>query len=240
LKSLTYDSGPDVAERLRGLENRLDILSGGSKTNLQPLREAFAGHEERRGKQYGEALRLAGGFAIDVTRAVDAKLEIRLRGVAERAVAVVSETQFPAGGLDHVRVAGQEALLLEILERFGELQGARQETVDKLGAAVERVDELWKQQAAGVGDWWLVMRAVREQMEFEKAQEPAFAEFSVTEPVAAVKGLRCDRCGDGAVRRIQRESPLEEAMRMVFLAPYRCSTCGDRSYHFRWAGQKGG
>ncbi len=241
MKTPTYDPGRDVAERLRGLESRLDILSGGRGTNTQALREAFAGHEERRGKQYAEALRQVGGFAVDVTRAVGAGLDARMRGVADKAIAAVSEDRFPADGLDHARVAGQEAMVLEMLERFGALQCASQETVHKLGAAMERLDELWKQEEApGAGGWRSVMRAVGEQVAFEKNQEPAFTEHYKGElPEAglppAVRSLRCARCGYETVRRIQRESLLEEALRMVFVAPYRCSTCGVRSYHFRYA-----
>ncbi len=230
--------GVDVAERLRGLESRLEVLSGSRTIDIQPLRQAFAGHEARRGKQYAEALRQAGGFALDVRRGVDERLETALSGVADRAIAVASEQRFPVAGLDHERAAGQEPIVLEMLERFGALQRASQEQIDQLGAAVERVDEIWKQQEA-VGNWRVAMRAVREQVELETRQGPGFTELAGTEPVVA-KGLQCERCRYWTVRRIQRQSLMEEAMRMLALAPYRCATCGTRSYHFKWAAPKAG
>jgi len=228
-----------VVERLRALESRLDTLSGAPGFRIQPLRDAFALHEVNRGKQYAEALRQASGFALEIARSVNSQVELRLSGVADKAASVLLEKQFPATGRDHSRIAEQEEMLPGMLEQFAELRRSVEARGEKLDAALGRVDELWRQQdATGHGGWRVVMRAVGERVEFEKNQQPAFTDQyrgdiagEVLPP--AVPGLKCARCGSASVRRVRRETMLEEALRLGFIAPYRCSVCGERSFHFR-------
>ena len=245
-KALSYAPAQDVVERLRELEGRLDTLSGGAGFSVQSLRGALALDEANRGKQYAEALRQASGFAREIARAVDTKLEKPLSLVADRAAGLLRERPFPEVVREHKRVAELEEGLPGLLEYFADLRRSVEVRGDKLDAAIGRVDELWRQQETpGLGAWRVVMRAASEQVEFEKNQQPAFTErhrgkAAREMPLSLAPGLGCARCNNATVRRVTRETMLEEAMRLVWLAPYRCWTCSARSYRFRNPVIKGG
>ncbi len=198
-------------------------------------------HEVNRGKQYAEALKQASWFAREITTAVDTKLEKPLSLVADRAAGLLQERPSPAAQGNHPRVADMEEGLPGLLEDFADLRRSVQARGDKLNAAIGRVDELWRQQETpGLGAWRTVMRATSQQVEFEKNQQPAFTErYRGEMPLPAASG-RCARCRNATVKRVTRETMLEEAMRLVWLAPYGCWTCGERSYRFRNPFMKGG
>jgi len=42
----------------------------------------------------------------------------------------------------------------------------------------------------------------------------------------------CPACKPGGLRRSHRRGPIERALGLFRLYPYRCDQCGDRSWHF--------
>ena len=240
---------PDVVARLRELEGRLNSLSGSSGPDVRAFREALVAHEERRGKQYGQALREASTFALEITRAVDARLAPRMNGLADRAVrelASVPVAEAGPGSRAERRLNEMEELVPQSVGQFTALRRSAQTLEGRLAVAAERLDELWREQdPQGIGGWRLVMRAISAQVELEKEAQPAFVEqyrgqTEEKELHPAAAGLVCPRCKTATVRRINRESILEELLRLGFIAPYRCSTCAERSYQFRYTVTKAG
>jgi hypothetical protein len=248
VKSLqAVQPAPDVLARLRELELRLNSLSGSTGPDVRRFREDLVAHEDRRGKRLGQAVRQASSFALEITRGVDAKLAPRLSGVADRALLQISDvpiSQPLLGSRAERQLLEIEALLPDAIGQFATLRSSGHSLEGRLAIAGERLDDLWrKQDPQGIGGWRLVMRAVSSQVELEKDLQPAFIEQYRGEPEshelhAAAVGLECPRCKTPTVRRIKRETMLEEILRIAFVAPYRCATCGERSYQFRYTVRK--
>jgi len=210
-------------------------LSGGAGFSVQSLRESLALHQVNRGKQYAEALKQASGFVREISRGVNTKLEKPLSLVADRAAGMLQERPMPEVVREHKRVAELEEGLPGLLKQFADLRRSVQARGDRLDTAMGRVDELWQQQETpGLGAWRVVMRAASEQVEFEKNKQPAFTErYRGAVAPSAVPGFVCARCKNATVRRVARETMLEEVMRLVWHAPYRCWTCSERTYRFQ-------
>ena len=179
---------------------------------------------------------------LNLLNPIDAGIARRMDQVADRAIAKLDFTLPPLtfSGVDQ-RLAEQEQRVPVMMQKFAELREFAVTLEDRLAKIGDNLDSVWKQQeSTGLGGWRLVMRAVSAQVELEKQQAPPVVPSyrATTEPTealpAAAANIICPRCNQTALRRIARESLLEEILRIVFVAPYRCANCGVRSYRFRY------
>ncbi len=228
-------------DRLRQIELRLTSLGGNDSIQPEAFEALLQDREQSRATQHAEAVRLAGGFALDLTAAIGAQIGARASQVADRAITKLDFALRPleADPIEQ-RLEQQEKRVPALMEQFASLRQSAMALEDRLAAIGDSLDTIWKQQdAPGLGGWRLVMRAVSAQVELEKEKQPAFTdsyrarqEPAETLPSSATK-IACKRCNKRSVRRIARETIIEELLRMVLIAPYRCSNCGIRSYHVR-------
>ncbi len=232
-----------MIDRLRQLEERLNSLSSGNQTDIEPLREMIAGRESRRGKVYAEVLRNATAFALDLSAAIDAKVVARLDPIGDRAMAMLETRTPPVDFQPAERIlSDQEARVGLLAKQFAEARKSAAKVEERLALAGDALDRVWKQQdAAGVGGWRMVMRNISANVELARESRPSLAEQyrgtagqdqDIPVPAATIV---CRRCKKTELRRVKRVSLLEELLRVASVSPYLCGNCGEHSYRFRYS-----
>jgi hypothetical protein len=159
-------------------------------------------------------------------------------GAAER-VAVLTPDAFAQK--TEVQLADLEARFAASIEQFSTVREEFARMELRVLEATARLDAIWADQdTTGIGGWRLVMRAVTASVK-KNREQPAgrMDQFRVQEEVRvpsrpAILNLSCPKCHLREVRRLRRDTMLEEALRVLFIAPYRCHACGEKFHRMRY------
>lgn len=253
----------DVLSRLRELQGRLssleqptpargttlpssvDTLFARQMFELQNLRDAMKSCQERQAQLFLSSSEWASAIGPEMGQIIQRKLEPRMNSIFERASreSIERSARVTADRLAErieSRLSGMEQRFKESIQEFATLQRNSVATELAVLKAAERLDTIWdNQDAEGIGAWRITMRELAATVGWEKYEprtgREQFAAESGEEKSShpPIAGLICPKCEAEEVRRLARESFLEELLRVVFVAPYRCRSCGERFYRMR-------
>jgi hypothetical protein len=247
-----------VLQRLADLQARMSSLEAADPQQpaalpsqmfeSQNLRDTMMVYEQQQASLYENFIGGAGAFATDIVEVLDQRFFPRIdamfagakTGVAGR-MAVLTPDRFAQQ--TEIQLTGFETRFAASIEQFATVREEFSRTERKIVDATERLDAIWADQdPAGMGGWRLVMRSVAAFVEKNKEQQPVDrmerirGQEEVRAPSPpAILNLSCPKCHQQEVRRLHRETLLEEVLRVASIAPYRCRACGEKFYRMRYA-----
>lgn len=212
----------------------------------QNLRDSMKGYELQQSRVYQDFIGGAGVFAKDIVEVLDKRFYPRLDVMFTNAKTAVTERMSlltPERFADKTdgHLADFEARFETSILQFATLREEFALTEFKIFEATDRMDAIWNDQDAnGIGGWRLVMRAVSAFVEKNKELQPPdpLGLFRGQEELRgpsqpAIPNFVCPRCHQEEVRRLYRNTIFQEALRVFWIAPYRCHACHKNFYRMR-------
>lgn len=235
----------DRSSRAASLPPSVEALFARQMFELQHLRDAMKGCRERQSQLFKSSSECATAIGPEMAEIVQRQIAPHFQNIFTR-VADESGARSKRIAEDQLalriesRLAPIEARFRQSIQEFAKLREDSIATERAVLKAGERLDALWENQdESGIGPWRRTVRDIAaaagwESYEPRSPREHFLGESGEDKPSRpAIPNMSCPKCGAEEVRRLARDSFIEELLRLVAIAPYRCRDCGERFYRMR-------